>query len=107
MAIVVNVTVPSDKAQELAKAILEQRLCACINIVGGVESHFWWNGKIDTVQESILIIKTKDALFPKLKVFVENNHPYDIPEVIAFKIDQINTNYMEWLNREASATPFA
>ena len=106
MAIVVNVTVPSDKAQELAKAILEQRLCACINIVGPVESHFWWEGKIETAKEAILIIKTRDALFPQLKIFVENNHPYDIPEVIAFKIDHINTNYMEWLNREANATPF-
>ena len=103
MAIAVLVTIPNENAQGLAKVLLEERVCACVNIVSGVKSFFWWEGKIDEAQESLLIIKTKDALFGKLQTVVKENHPYSVPEIISLKIDDINKEYLAWLNKEANA----
>lgn len=106
MAILVLVTIPEEDAEKLAHLLLEERVCACINIINGVNSLFWWENKIDQAKESILFIKTKESLFPKLQTLVRNNHPYTVAEIISFKIDQINPFYLEWLNREANANPF-
>lgn len=103
MAIAVLVTVPERDAERLAKKILACRLCACVNIVKGVKSFFWWKGKLDKAKECILIIKTKETLFNKLKTAVEKNHPYEVPEIISFKINGINRQYLNWLNSEANA----
>ncbi|MCQ9206148.1 MAG: divalent-cation tolerance protein CutA [Omnitrophica bacterium] len=100
MALMVLVTVPKDKAKNLANILLQQKVCACVNIVGGLESFFWWEGKIDTETESLLIIKTKDAIFSKLEELIKKNHPYSVPEIIGFQIDKINKSYLDWLNKE-------
>lgn len=107
MIIAVLVTIPEKDAEHLSKMLLEERVCACVNIVKGVKSLFWWQGKIDETQEAILIIKTKDSLFGKLKTLIKNNHPYEVPEVISFKIDQINQEYLDWVNKEANAAAFS
>jgi periplasmic divalent cation tolerance protein len=107
MAIAVMVTVPEDKAQDLAKALLKDKSCACVNIVRGVKSYFWWNEKIDQAEEALLIIKTKDSLFGRVQVLVKENHPYTVPEIISFKIDGINKEYLGWLNKEVDAHGFS
>ena len=98
MALLVLVTIPQDEAKGLVKILLKEKACACVNIVKGVESFFWWEGKIDTEKESLLIIKTKKALFSRLEKLIKNNHPYDVPEIIGFEIDKINKEYSNWLN---------
>jgi periplasmic divalent cation tolerance protein len=107
MVIAVLVTIPQKDAEPMAKMLVQERVCACVNIITGVKSIFWWEGKVDETQEAILVIKTKDALFGKLKNIVKNNHPYKVPEIISFKIDQINQEYLDWVNREANAVPFS
>ncbi|UCD16062.1 MAG: divalent-cation tolerance protein CutA [Candidatus Omnitrophota bacterium] len=97
MALAVFVTIPSKDSEKLTKILLEKRVCACVNILSGVKSYFWWEGKIDTAQECLLVIKTKDSLFSRLKKVVKANHPYEVPEIIAFKIDKINKEYLNWL----------
>lgn len=106
MGIVVLVSIPKAQAEDFARALLSERVCACINIINDVKSLFWWQGKIDEAQEALLIIKTKDILFGKLQALIKTNHPYEVPEIISFKIDQINPQYQEWLNKEANAKPF-
>jgi len=106
MVIVVLVTIPQDRAQDFAQALLSERVCACINIISGVKSFFWWQGKIDEAQEALLVIKTKDILFGKLQTLIKTNHPYEVPEIISFKIDQINPDYQNWLTKTANAQPF-
>jgi len=105
MVIAVLVTIPEKDAEHLAKMLLTERVCACVNIVNGVKSLFWWKDKLDEAQESLLIIKTKETLFGKLKTLIKNNHPYEVPEIISFKIDSINQEYLNWLNKEANALP--
>lgn len=101
MAILVLVTIPQDKAKFLAELLLNNKLCACVNILNGVQSFFWWDGKIDQENESLLLIKTKSSLFSELEKLIISNHPYTVPEIIALKIDKINKKYLDWLNKEA------
>lgn len=101
--IMVLVTIPDTSAQNLAKILLNERVCACVNIIKNVKSFFWWQGKIDEADESLLVIKTKDSLFARLKTLVEDNHPYDVAEIIAFKADNVSKDYLEWLNSEVNA----
>ena len=105
MALAVFVTIPEEQAEKLTKQLLQERVCACVNIIKGVNSFYWWQDKIDNSQESMLMIKTKESLFPKLKRLIKNNHPYDVPEIITFTIDKINQDYLSWLNKEANASP--
>lgn len=100
MATVVLVTVPEGKAKNLARILLKKRICACINILRGVESLFWWEGKIDTAKEALLVIKTQKSNFAKLKATVKANHPYTVPEIIALDIDRGNKEYLNWLKKE-------
>lgn len=107
MIIAVLVTIPEKEADNLSKMLVQERVCACVSIVKGVKSFFWWQGKIDEAQEAILIIKTKDSLFSKLKTLIKNNHSYSVPEIISFKTDQANQEYFDWVNKEANASPFS
>ncbi|MDD5441720.1 MAG: divalent cation tolerance protein CutA [Candidatus Omnitrophica bacterium] len=62
---------------------------------------------MEASKEALIIIKTKDSLYGKLKVLIENNHPYSVPEIIAIDIDKINPKYLEWVNREVNAQPYS
>ena len=100
MPIVVFVTVPSRKAKGLAQILLKKRACACVNLIKGVQSLFWWEGKIDTARETLMVIKTKKSCFLKLKKVILDNHPYSVPEIIALDIDNIHKPYYDWLCKE-------
>jgi len=106
MASVVLVTIPEDKAEGLARKILGEKVCACVNILKGVKSLFWWEGKISEAKEALLIIKTKDSLVPRLQVAVKENHPHAVPEIIAIHIDSINKEYLRWLSQEVDGYGF-
>ena len=97
--IVVLATVGSkEEAQKIARGLLEEKLAACVNIIDGVESHFWWQGKIDSAKEALLVIKTKKELFNKLAKKVKSLHSYSVPEIIALPIVTGNTEYLNWIN---------
>ncbi len=98
--IAVLVTIPEKKAKTLANTLLKEKVCACINIVQRVKSLFWWKGKITSEQEALLIIKTKKILFPKLKKMIKDNHPYEVPEIIALDATGVNRKYKKWLISE-------
>ncbi|PNH06228.1 Protein CutA 1, chloroplastic [Tetrabaena socialis] len=96
--IVVYVTVPSAKVGDaLASKIVEARLAACVNILPGVTSVYWWDGKVNKDPELLLIIKTRAELLPQLTDFVRANHPYDEPEVVALPILGGSPTYLQWL----------
>lgn len=101
-ALVIFVTIPQKSARTFSRKLLKQKLCACVNVIKGVDSFFWWQGKIDTAKEALLIIKTKDSNFSALKRFIESIHPYQVCEVVGIKIDKINQKYLSWLLKESS-----
>ncbi|MFQ5681301.1 MAG: divalent-cation tolerance protein CutA [Candidatus Omnitrophota bacterium] len=87
-----------EEAERIAKALLEQRLAACVNIVCGAKSLFWWQGKIDKASEALLLIKTKRGCFDKLQDAVRKVHSYDLPEIIALPIVAGEKGYLEWVD---------
>lgn len=99
MHIVVLVTASSKKeADKIAQGLLEEKLAACVNIVEGLESRFWWQGKIDSAKELLLIIKTRKTLFNKLAKKVRSLHSYTVPEIIAIPIISGSKAYLDWIN---------
>jgi periplasmic divalent cation tolerance protein len=96
-AVVCLVTAPPDKAEEIARAILEPRLAACVNIVPAVRSLYWWEGEITGDDEALLVIKTtRDAVAP-LRAALDSAHPYDTFELVALDIADGNPPYLRWI----------
>ena len=90
----------SEEAHKIAKVLLSQRKAACVNIVPGVSSLFWWQDKIDSAQESLLIIKTKVSLLSQIVTLIREIHSYEVPEIIALPIIGGNQDYLEWMGKE-------
>ena len=99
--IVVFVTAGTEEeAVNIAELLLEQRKAACVNIVPKVDSLFWWQGKLDSAQESLLIIKTVASLLPEIVELVKGVHSYEVPEIIAMPIIGGNEDYLKWIDSE-------
>ncbi len=93
-------TATTNEAQRISKVLLEQRKVACVNIVPRVSSLFWWENKLDSAHESLLIVKTKASLLNEVVRLVREIHSYDIPEIIALPIVGGNQDYLEWIGKE-------
>jgi periplasmic divalent cation tolerance protein len=96
---VVLVTAPDVKvARKLAKACLESRVAACVNIIPRLESHYWWEGKVECGNELLLLIKTTTTRLAALEKCVLANHPYDTPEFVVLPISSGNRRYLDWIS---------
>jgi len=99
--IVIFVTTSSEpEAHKIADLLLTKRKAACVNIVPKVESSFWWQGKLDSAQESLLIIKTKTSLLSEIIDLVKTAHSYEVPEIVALPIVGGNKDYLNWIDDE-------
>jgi periplasmic divalent cation tolerance protein len=99
--IVVFITTGADgEAHKIASLLLEKKLAACVNVIPQVESSFWWQGKIDSTRESLLLVKTQAALLPEIIKSVRAAHSNEVPEIIAIPIIGGNTDYLDWINKE-------
>mmetsp|Transcript_35779 Transcript_35779/g.93263 ORF Transcript_35779/g.93263 Transcript_35779/m.93263 type:complete len:152 (-) Transcript_35779:99-554(-) len=97
------VTVPSREAgKAIAADIIEKKLAACVNIIPGVESLYWWEGKMESSNELMMMIKTRTSLVPQLVERVKAMHEYDVCEVITSPIDAGNPAYMKWLDESTA-----
>ena len=104
--IVVLVTCPTAAvARRIAREVVLQRLCACVNLLPRVESVFVWKGKLERCRELLLLIKTTAGRFEALQRAVINLHPYEVPEVIALPLCAGHPPYLAWIQREVRATP--
>ncbi|XP_071657119.1 divalent-cation tolerance protein CutA-like isoform X2 [Patagioenas fasciata] len=92
------VTCPNETvAKELARAMVEKRLAACVNILPHVTSIYSWQGKLEEDGEVLLMIKTRSSRVPALAAFVRSAHPYEVPEVVAVPVTQGNPPYLQWV----------
>ena len=99
--VVVHITVKAaEEARKIAKDLVKRRLAACVNILPGVESHFWWKDKLETEKEILLMVKTKEILLPEISKAVKKIHSYSIPEIIALPIAGGSRDYLEWMDSE-------
>ncbi|MGD0354406.1 MAG: divalent-cation tolerance protein CutA [Dehalococcoidia bacterium] len=89
-----------EEARKIAAVLLDKRKAACVNILPRVHSSFWWQGKIDKAEESLLVIKTTASATQAVIELVKANHSYTVPEIIALPIIGGNPDYLDWINRE-------
>jgi len=99
--LVVITSLPSlEQAQTIARQLVENRLAACVQIQQGVNSIYRWDGKICEENEVLLSAKTSRVLWEEIRVFIQNNHPYDLPEIMAFTPADYEQQYGQWVEAE-------
>lgn len=89
-----------DDAKRIGRALVEERLAACANVIDGMESVYWWQGKLTEDREAVLIAKTRAELVPALTERVRALHSYSVPCVVALPIGEGNPAYLDWLRDE-------
>lgn len=85
------------EAKKIGKVLLQERLAACVNIFDNMSSMYWWEGKIEEANETVLIAKTTKKLSPKLSKKVKSLHSYSVPCILQIPISGGNKEYVEWL----------
>lgn len=89
-----------ETARKLTQRMLETRSAACVSMLPSAESHYWWEGKIESAQEIVLLIKTSTTALEQLKSVLREHHPYDTPELICIEISAGLDRYLDWLKKE-------
>ncbi len=98
--VVLSTADSEESAATLAKALVEQRLAACVNIIPGARSIYRWQGKVEDAAEWILVIKSRRDLFDRLREAIAKAHSYEVPEVIALPVVDGSESYLAWIDRE-------
>ena len=100
-ALLVFTTLPSaDKAAELARALVEERLAACANLLPAIRSIYRWQGKLQDENEVLVLLKTRAEHLERLKLRILELHPYEVPEVLAVPVEAGYQPYLDWLAGE-------
>nr|BAL58440.1 periplasmic divalent cation tolerance protein [Candidatus Acetothermum autotrophicum] len=94
---VVTTVASKDEGERIARALLEQRLAACVQIVGPIESFYWWQGKINKSEEWMCIAKTEMRLFQQIEETMKALHSYEVPEILAVPVSAGSDDYLQWL----------
>lgn len=94
---IITTTASEDEAVRLARALLEQRLAACVQIIGPIESLYWWQGKVNKSEEWMCIAKSELSLFPKIEETIKALHSYEVPEILAVPVVAGSEQYLQWL----------
>ena len=95
------VTAPSlADARKIARVLVEKKLAACVNIVPRIESIYRWQGKIETAQEWLLIVKTSQKRAKAVERAIKELHSYDLPECISIAVDGGSKEYLKWLGKQ-------
>jgi len=104
--IVILVTAASEnEAGKLGRALVEAGLVACANIVPGIRSIFFWDGKVAEEQECLLLLKSRTDLFDALAASVKSLHSYSVPEIIALPIVRGSEEYLSWIRQVTGRAP--
>ncbi len=99
MYIIILITAKDKKeADKIAQALIKNKLAACVNILPGVQSLFWWQGKVDQAKEALLVVKSRKEKFAKIAKLVKSVHSYDVPEIIAIPIVSGFKPYLNWID---------
>jgi periplasmic divalent cation tolerance protein len=102
-AVFVYTTYPSIvEAERAARALVEQHLCACVNILPGMISHYWWQGTIERGEEVVMIIKTRSSLAERVSTAVKEMHSYATPALLVIPIERVDRGYLDWLMAETA-----
>jgi periplasmic divalent cation tolerance protein len=96
--LVVLTTAPNQgEAHSLAEAIVRTKLAACVQVLPPMTSFYWWNDDIQKDPERLLLIKTLSEKYDELEAFIQANHSYDVPEIVALDSEKVSESYFAWL----------
>jgi periplasmic divalent cation tolerance protein len=100
-AVLVYTTWPSIvEAERAGRALVERRLCACVNILPGMISHYWWQGALERGEEVVMIIKTRASLAERVSTAVKELHSYTTPAILVLALKSVDKGYLDWLMAE-------
>jgi periplasmic divalent cation tolerance protein len=104
-ALLVLTTLPDPEAAEaLARELLAARLAACVHVGAPMRSLYHWRGQIETADETLLAIKTRAELYPRVQAAILARHPYELPEIVAVPISDALPGYLDWIAAETAGT---
>ena len=95
----------AEDAERIARALVERRLAACVNVLPGVVSVYRWEGEVCRSEELLLIVKTRTERLGALREALVELHPYDLPELVALPIESGHTPYLAWLDESVQQDP--
>jgi periplasmic divalent cation tolerance protein len=102
-AVFVYTTYPSlVEAEEAGRALVERRLCACVNILPGMVSYYWWDGALERGEEAVMIVKTRASLSEQVSAAVKEMHSYSTPAILVLPIESVEPTYLAWLLAETA-----
>ncbi|MBN2141670.1 MAG: divalent-cation tolerance protein CutA [Desulfovibrionaceae bacterium] len=93
------------EAEALGRMLVERRLAACVNLIGDVNSMYWWKGRVERAQEVVLVAKTRTELVAELTSAVKAAHSYECPCVVSVPIGSGNPDFLAWIMDEARGRP--
>ena len=97
---ITTTTETKEQAQTIARYLVEEKLAACVQILGPIGSTYRWKGKIETAEEWLCLIKTRENLYPEIEKAIISLHSYETPEIIAIPITKGSLVYINWLENE-------
>lgn len=98
LRIVLSTAGSAEEARKIANQLVERRLAACVNIVPQIESIYRWQGKVESAQEWLLLIKTTAEKFPAVRDTIRELHSYELPECVLLGIEDGSPDYLQWLS---------
>lgn len=90
----------AEQAEKIGRALVEKRLAACVNVLGGLRSFYRWKGALEDASEWLLLIKTRRSLFPAVREEIKKLHSYETPELVALPIVDGAEGYLAWMDAE-------
>ncbi len=97
MIVVLTTTPNIEEAENLAEKIVAEKLAACVQVLPPMTSFYFWEGEVKKEPEYLLLIKTLPAKFAGLEKFIQSNHSYDVPEIIALQSSDVAKSYLDWM----------
>ncbi|RQD73388.1 MAG: divalent-cation tolerance protein CutA [Candidatus Syntrophonatronum acetioxidans] len=88
------------EGEKIAKILIEKRLAACVNVFPSIKSFFYWEGEAQSEEEVLLVGKTRTLLLDKLEATVKENHSYDMPCIVTWKLEGGSQEFLEWIDQE-------
>jgi periplasmic divalent cation tolerance protein len=93
------------EAERIGRELVEKRLCACVNILTGMVSLYWWQGAIERADETVMVIKTRAALAEAVRAAVRQLHSYTTPAIVVLPVESVDPDYKQWLLAETERAP--
>ena len=92
-------------AKKIARELLKQRMASCVQVLGRIESNYWWKGRMDQTTEWICLIKARANDYRRIEASIKKMHPYEVPEILAVPVIRGQADYLNWIRNETARKP--